>query len=114
MNAQSSRLVAERDGTRLVIKTQAQQGCGHIITNPQAPQLIQGIEIEPIVQFPDDRGSFAELFRFGEPGLARDFPPRRTAESRFHLRFRIPELSRRSITTSSRPTSGLRSAECCR
>jgi dTDP-4-dehydrorhamnose 3,5-epimerase len=73
MNAQNSRLVAERDGTRLVIKTQAQQGCGHNIITPQAPQLIQGIEIEPIVQFPDDRGSFAELFRFGEPGLARDF-----------------------------------------
>ena len=73
MNAQNSRLVAERGGTRLVIKTQAQQGCGHNITNPQAPQLIQGIEIEPIAQFPDDRGSFAELFRFGEPGLARDF-----------------------------------------
>ena len=87
MNAQSSRLVAERDGTRLVITNQAKPSCGNFITTPQAPQLIQGIEIEPIVQFPDDRGSFGELFRFGEPGLARDFCAAHT--SRIQVSFTV-------------------------
>jgi dTDP-4-dehydrorhamnose 3,5-epimerase len=87
MKAHNFRLVAERDGTRLVVKSQAQQSCGHIITNPQSPHLIEGIEIEPIVQFPDDRGSFAELFRFGEPGIARDFAP--ATRSRIQVSFTV-------------------------
>ncbi len=69
----TSRLVAERAGTRLVIVSRPQTGCGDVITSASAPKLIQGVEIEPLVQFPDDRGCFSELFRFGEPGLARDF-----------------------------------------
>jgi dTDP-4-dehydrorhamnose 3,5-epimerase len=73
MTTQNARLVAERAGTRLVIVSRSQLGCGDVITNPQAPQLIHGIEIESLAQFPDERGCFAELFRFGEPGLARDF-----------------------------------------
>ncbi len=73
MTTTTSKLVAERAGTRLVILHHPQAGCGDIITSTSAPQLIQGVEVEPLVQFPDDRGCFAELFRFGEPGLARDF-----------------------------------------
>jgi dTDP-4-dehydrorhamnose 3,5-epimerase len=73
MTTQKARLVAERAGTRLVIVSRAQPGCGDVITNPQAPQLIHGIEVEALAQFPDERGCFAELFRFGEPGLAGDF-----------------------------------------
>jgi dTDP-4-dehydrorhamnose 3,5-epimerase len=73
MSAQSAKLVAERAGTRLVIVGRSQLGCGDVIRSPQAPQLIHGVEVEALTQFPDDRGSFAELFRFGEPGLARDF-----------------------------------------
>ncbi|TAM79876.1 MAG: dTDP-4-dehydrorhamnose 3,5-epimerase [Acidobacteria bacterium] len=37
--------------------------------------MISGVEVEPAVQWPDDRGCFAEIFRFGAPGLARDFVP---------------------------------------
>ena len=85
--AQSPRLVAERDGVRLVIKRREIHGCGHFINSPQAPQLIQGIEIEPIAQFPDDRGCFAELFRFGEPGLARDFDA--TSKSHIQVSFTV-------------------------
>jgi dTDP-4-dehydrorhamnose 3,5-epimerase len=75
MTTQNARLVAERAGTRLVIVSRSQPGCGDIITNSQAPQLIHGVEVEALTQFPDERGYFAELFRFGEPGLARDFDP---------------------------------------
>ena len=75
MTSQGPRLVAERAGVRLVIPARAQPGCGDIITNPRSPQLIQGVEVEALTQFPDERGCFAELFRFGEPGIARDFLP---------------------------------------
>jgi len=87
MSEQSSRLVAERAGTRLVIVGQSNSGCGYVITNPQAAQLIHGIEVEPITQFPDDRGFFAELFRFGEPGIARDFDP--STGSRIQVSFTV-------------------------
>ncbi len=75
MTAQSARLVAERARHSPGYHEPIPAGCGDVITSPQAPQLIQGVEVEAIVQFPDDRGCFAELFRFGEPGLARDFDP---------------------------------------
>ena len=48
------------------------------ITDPNSPRLIPGVEVEPLLQWPDDRGSFAELFRFGNPGIARDFVPSET------------------------------------
>lgn len=72
-NSSVPRLVEERCGMRLVIVPHSQPGCGDTINHPQAPQLIQGVEIEPVTQFPDERGLFAELFRLGEPGIARDF-----------------------------------------
>jgi dTDP-4-dehydrorhamnose 3,5-epimerase len=73
MTVPTSRLVEERDGVRLVILPHSQPGCGEVISHPQSPQLIEGIEIEPIMQHPDERGLFAELFRFGHPGIGRDF-----------------------------------------
>jgi len=75
MTSQGPRLVAERAGMRLVIPAHTQPGCGDIITNPSSPQLIPGVEVEALTPFPDERGCFAELFRFGEPGIARDFLP---------------------------------------
>jgi dTDP-4-dehydrorhamnose 3,5-epimerase len=73
MTEQTARLVAERAGTRLVIVGRSQPGCGDVIVNPKSPQLIQGVEVESMETFLDERGSLAELFRFGEPGIARDF-----------------------------------------
>src|SRR5271157_6008137 len=87
MTAQNARLVAERAGTCLVIVGRSQPGCGVVITSPQAPQLIQGVELEPLAQFPDERGCFSELFRFGEPGLARDFDP--ASGSRIQVSFTV-------------------------
>jgi dTDP-4-dehydrorhamnose 3,5-epimerase len=75
MTVPTSRLVEERDGVRLVIMLHSKPGCGDVISHPQSPHLIEGIEIEPITTHPDERGLFAELFRFGHPGLARDFDP---------------------------------------
>ena len=75
MTTSNSRLVAERDGQRFVVVPHSKPGCGDIITHFQSPQLIQGVEIEPLTQYPDERGMFAELFRFGHPGIGRDFDP---------------------------------------
>jgi dTDP-4-dehydrorhamnose 3,5-epimerase len=75
MSTQDYRLVAERAGVRLVIVARPQSGCGDVIVTPQSAQQIHGVEVEAVTPFPDDRGYFAELFRFGEPGLARDFDP---------------------------------------
>jgi dTDP-4-dehydrorhamnose 3,5-epimerase len=73
---QSERLtVAERRGQRLVIVPHAKPDIGDLIADPQSTRLIRGVEVEPLVPLPDDRGYFAELFRFGEPGIGRDFIP---------------------------------------
>lgn len=69
------RLIGERAGLRLVLPHHEDTGIGDVITSPQSSRLIAGVEIEPIVQWPDDRGCFAEIFRFGAPGIARDFGP---------------------------------------
>ena len=73
MIVSSSRLIAEREGLRLVIVPHEKPGCGVNVCQPDSPQLIPGVEIEPIAQYPDERGLFAELFRFGHPGIGRDF-----------------------------------------
>ena len=85
MTVHTSRVVAERSGMRLVIRGRPQPGCGDVITRLQSPQLIAGVELEPMEKFADDRGYLAELFRFGEPGLAHDFVP--AAGSRIQVAF---------------------------
>ncbi len=74
-NMSERRVIGERSGLRLVAPRPECRGVGEVITNPQSPRLISGGEIEPIIQWPDDRGCFAEVFRFGAPGIARDFLP---------------------------------------
>lgn len=71
------RLIGEGAGLRLVLPQHETAGIGDVITSPQTSRLIDGVEIEPTVQWPDDRGCFAEIFRFGAPGIARDFGPDR-------------------------------------
>jgi len=68
-----SRLIAERYGQHLVIVPHPKPGIGDVITDPNSARIIPGVETEPFVQLPDDRGSFGELFRFGDQGVARDF-----------------------------------------
>lgn len=49
------------------------RGLGSIITSPQSPELIAGVEVEPATVYPDDRGWFLEVGRVGQSLLAR-FP----------------------------------------
>jgi dTDP-4-dehydrorhamnose 3,5-epimerase len=68
-------VVAERHGQRLLIVPHPKPGIGDAINDPGSARLIPDVEAEPFVQWPDDRGSFGELFRFGYQGIARDFSP---------------------------------------
>lgn len=74
-SSSDERLVGERFGLRLVVPRRESTDIGDVITTPESSRLIAGIEIEPFVQWPDDRGCFAEVFRFGTPGIAHDFLP---------------------------------------
>jgi dTDP-4-dehydrorhamnose 3,5-epimerase len=55
-------------------------GLGALIGNPESPDLIAGVRIQPFPVFPDDRGYFLEVQRMGR-GLAAAFPPETTQVS---------------------------------
>jgi dTDP-4-dehydrorhamnose 3,5-epimerase len=50
-----------------------QKGVGSVITAARSDRLIEGIRVEPIALWPDDRGHFMEVLRVSH-GLAADFP----------------------------------------
>jgi dTDP-4-dehydrorhamnose 3,5-epimerase len=49
------------------------KGLGHIISHPGSPDLIEGVRIQPLQLWPDDRGYFLELYRLGQ-ALTAEFP----------------------------------------
>lgn len=56
------------------------KGIGSVIGSPTAPELIEGVRIEAISLYPDDRGYFLEVQRIGK-GLAAHFPAESTQAS---------------------------------
>jgi len=56
------------------------KGIGAIIGKVDSPDLIAGVQIQPLAVFPDDRGYFLEVQRIGH-GLAARFPPESTQVS---------------------------------
>jgi dTDP-4-dehydrorhamnose 3,5-epimerase len=59
---------------------QCELGIGAVITAPDSRYLIDGVRIQPLPVFPDDRGHFLEVQRIGR-GLAADFPTATTQVS---------------------------------
>lgn len=59
----------------LAVAPRPRRDIGEVILRPDDPRLIAGIEIEVAAVWPDDRGFFTELFRFGNPGFVRGFAP---------------------------------------
>jgi dTDP-4-dehydrorhamnose 3,5-epimerase len=57
-----------------------QKGIGAVILSPQSPDLIDGVRIEPLKIWPDDRGYFLEVQRTG-CGLTAAFPRETTQVS---------------------------------
>jgi dTDP-4-dehydrorhamnose 3,5-epimerase len=63
-----------RNGIEMAIARRTAKTLGKIIAKPDSPDLIEGIRIEPLQIYPDDRGFFCELARFGK-GLAAKMVP---------------------------------------
>jgi len=61
-------------GARLAVPRR-ERGIGAVILRPDSPDLIAGVGIEVGALWPDDRGFFTELFRFGKEGWMRGFSP---------------------------------------
>jgi dTDP-4-dehydrorhamnose 3,5-epimerase len=55
-------------------------GIGELIFMPTSTSLIDGVAIQPLTIWPDDRGYFAEVFRFGR-GLVESYPSATTQVS---------------------------------
>ncbi|MGH9657428.1 MAG: dTDP-4-dehydrorhamnose 3,5-epimerase family protein [Bryobacteraceae bacterium] len=68
----ASRLVARREGLELV-RPECPKGIGDEIRDPASARLIAGVKVEALKLWPDDRGYFLEVQRFGM-GLAAEFP----------------------------------------
>lgn len=58
-----------RNGIEMAIVRRNAKTLGKIISKPNSPELIDGVQIEPLQIYPDDRGFFTELARLGK-GLA--------------------------------------------
>jgi dTDP-4-dehydrorhamnose 3,5-epimerase len=63
-----------RNGIEMAIARRSEKTLGKIIAKPNSPDLIDGVEIEPLQVYPDDRGFFTELARLGK-GLAAKMVP---------------------------------------
>ena len=63
-----------RNGIEMAIARRTAKTLGKIIAKPNSPDLIEGLLIEPLQIYPDDRGFFCELARLGK-GLASKMVP---------------------------------------
>ena len=63
-----------RNGVELAIARRTVKTLGKIIAKPNSPELIEGVLVEPLQVYPDDRGFFCELARLGK-GLALQMVP---------------------------------------
>jgi dTDP-4-dehydrorhamnose 3,5-epimerase len=73
------RRLASFEGLELAVP-QCDQGLGAVIADPASADLIEGVRVQPLSIYPDDRGYFLEVQRFG-CGVAASFPPESTQVS---------------------------------
>ncbi len=66
--------VAERNGMSLAILRRGGRTLGAVIVDPASSDLIEGVRVEPLRVFADDRGFFTELARLGK-GMAEHMVP---------------------------------------
>ena len=80
--------LGNKNGMELAILPRAEKTLGKIIAKPDSPDLIDGVKIEPLQVYPDDRGFFMELARLGK-GLATHMVPegRRQIQVSFTLSY---------------------------
>ncbi len=56
-----------------IVTPECERGIGKVILNAQSPDLIEGVLINPVSLWPDDRGYFLEVARLGS-GMTAEFP----------------------------------------
>ena len=56
-----------------ILMPSCEKGIGNVILKRDSADLIEGVRIEAMTIWPDDRGYFLEILRFGQ-GPAGDFP----------------------------------------
>ena len=69
-----------QSGSLELVYPECPKGIGSVIASPTSAGLIEGVRIEPLALWPDDRGYFLEVQRMGR-GLAAHFPPETTQTS---------------------------------
>jgi dTDP-4-dehydrorhamnose 3,5-epimerase len=69
-----------RSGELDLVLPECEKGIGKVILGLESPGLIDGVRLAPLAVYPDDRGYFLELQRFGR-GLAAEFPAATTQVS---------------------------------
>jgi len=69
-----------RSGELELVIPECEQGIGAVISSADSSQLIAGVRVAPVALWPDDRGYFLELQRFGR-GLTSAFPAQSTQVS---------------------------------
>jgi dTDP-4-dehydrorhamnose 3,5-epimerase len=78
-----------RNGIEMAIARRTAKTLGKIIAKPNSPDLIEGILIEPLQVYPDDRGFFCELARLGK-GLASKMVPDEQRQIQISLTLTYP------------------------
>lgn len=68
-----------KNGMEMAILARSEKTLGKIIFKPDSPDLIDGVQIEPLAVHPDDRGFFMEIGRLGK-GLAAKMIPEGTRQ----------------------------------
>lgn len=66
--------LGNRNGIELAIRRRRERTLGSVISRPDSADLIDGVRVEPLQLYPDDRGFFTELARLGK-GLATGMVP---------------------------------------
>ncbi len=74
------RVITAPDAPMRLVTPDCEHGVGAVISQPDSPELIDGVKIEPFALWPDDRGYFLEIARM-TAGLAADFDPAQTQVS---------------------------------
>ncbi|HEY3940062.1 MAG TPA: dTDP-4-dehydrorhamnose 3,5-epimerase family protein [Bryobacteraceae bacterium] len=87
MSATTTVLGALESGVELAIPV-APPGIGKVILAPESRDLISGVELRLFPLWPDDRGYFLEVARFGQ-GLVANFP---AATSQVSAAFNYPGI----------------------
>ena len=78
-----------RNGIEMAIARRSEKTLGKIIARADSPDLIDGVRIEPLRVYPDDRGFFTELARLGK-GLAANMVPDATRNIQVSLTLTYP------------------------